>query len=96
VERTEHEHPAAKLLLPAMQKVVTAKRRSEARMAMLLAAIAVVEGGEEKLASLNDPFGDGPFTYRKLDNGFELSSKLQQNDKPVTLVIGQKKAPAKQ
>jgi hypothetical protein len=74
-----------------VQKIVTAQRRSEARMAMLLAAIAVVEGGPEKLAGINDPFGDGPFGYRKLEPGFELSSKLQENGKPVKLVIGQKK-----
>ena len=52
----------------------------------------VVEGGPEKLASIKDPFGDGPFGYKKLDTGFELSSKLQQDGKPVTLVIGQKPA----
>jgi len=70
---------------------VTAQRRSEVRMAMLLAAVAVVEGGPEKLAGIKDPFGDGPFGYRKLDSGFELSSKLLEKDKPVTLAIGQKK-----
>jgi hypothetical protein len=91
VERTEAAQPIAKLLLPSVQKIVTAQRRSEARMAMLLAAIAVVEGGPEKLAGINDPFGDGPFGYRKLEPGFELSSKLQENGKPVKLVIGQKK-----
>ena len=65
-------------------------RRAEARMAMLLAAISVVEGGPDKLADIRDPFGEGPFEYRKLDAGFELSSKLQQDGKPVTLLIGQK------
>jgi hypothetical protein len=64
-------------------------------MAMLLAAIAVVEVGTEKLAGIKAPFGDGPFEYRKLEPGFELSSKLQENGKPVTLVIGQKKPVAK-
>jgi hypothetical protein len=91
VKRTEAAQPIAKLLLPSMQKMVTAQRHSEARMAMLLAAIAVIEGGPEKLADIKDPFGDGPFEYRKLDTGFKLSSKLLEKDKPVTLVIGQKK-----
>jgi hypothetical protein len=56
---------------------------------MLLAGLAVIEGGPEKLADIKDPFGDGRFGYRKLDVGFELSSKLEQDGKPVTLVIGQ-------
>jgi hypothetical protein len=94
VERAEADSPIAKLLLPAMQKVVTAQRHSQVRTEMLLAAIAVVEGGPEKLESIKDPFGDGPFGYKKLDEGFELSSKLQAEGKPVTLVIGQKKSPA--
>jgi len=89
-KRAEGASPVAKILLPAMKKVVAAQRHSEARLAMLLAAIAVVEGGEEKLADIKDPFGDGPFAYRKLDPGFELSSKLTEDGKPVTLVIGQK------
>ena len=89
-KRAEAASPVAKILLPAMEKVVAAQRHSEARLAMLLASIAVVEGGPEKLADIKDPFGDGPFQYRKLDTGFELSSKLEQDGKPVTLVIGQK------
>jgi hypothetical protein len=95
VERAERESPIAKILLPAMGKFVAEQRRSQARMAMLLASIAVVEGGPEKLADIRDPFGDGPFGYRKLDTGFELSSKLQQDGKPVTLVIGQKPTASK-
>ena len=96
VERTEAAQPIAKMLLPAMQKVVTAQRHSEVRMAMLLAGIAVIEGGPDKLAGIKDPFGDGPFGYRKLDNGFELSSKLLEKDKLVTLAIGQKKKASSQ
>jgi hypothetical protein len=95
VKEAEAASPIAKILLPSMSKVVAAQRRSEARMAMLLASIAVVEGGPEKLAEIKDPFGDGPFGYRKLDTGFELSSKLQQDGKPVTLIIGQKPTASK-
>jgi hypothetical protein len=92
VKHAKAESPIAKVLLPAMDKVVKAQRHSEVRMAMLLAGIAVVEGGPEKLGSIKDPFGDGPFEYRKVDDGFELSSKLEQDGKPVTLTIGHKKA----
>jgi hypothetical protein len=57
-------------------------------MAMLLAAVAVANDGPEKLKDIPDPFGDGPFEYRKLDGGYELKSKLVVDDKPVTLTIG--------
>jgi hypothetical protein len=87
-ERARAASPIAEFLLPAMEKVVAATRRRDARMAMLLAAIAVVESGPDKLADIKDPFGDGPFGYRKLDAGFELTSKLLDEGKPVTLVVG--------
>jgi hypothetical protein len=87
-KRASAANPIAELLLPAMDKVIATQRRSEARMAMLMAAIAVVEGGPEKLADIKDPFGDGPFEYCKLDDGFELKSKLVHEGQPVTLVIG--------
>jgi hypothetical protein len=92
-KRSAAANPLANICLPAMEKAVAAQRRCEARTAMALAAIAVVEGGPEKLAGIKDPFGDGPFEYRKLDTGFELSSKLMEDGKPVTLVIGQKPTP---
>jgi len=96
VKRAEATWPVAKLLLPAMHKVVMADRRIDARMSMLIAGIAVVESGPKKLADIKDPFGDGPFKYKKLDEGFELSSNLQEEGKPVTLAIGvKKKASAK-
>jgi hypothetical protein len=95
VKSATADNPIAKIFMPAMDKVVAAQRHSEARLAMLLAAVAVVEGGSEKLAAIKDPFGDGPFEYRKLDTGFELASKLQKDGKPVTLVIGQKPRVAK-
>jgi len=57
-------------------------------MALFKVALAVVQGGPEKLNGIQDPFGDGPFEYRPLDNGFELKSKLVIKDHPVTLTVG--------
>jgi hypothetical protein len=91
----EAANPVAKLLLPAMEKVVAAQRRAEVRMAMLLAGIAVVEGGSEKLSNIKDPFSGAPFQYRGLDTGFELASDLEENGEPVTLMIGRRGAPTK-
>jgi hypothetical protein len=76
-------------LFPQIDDLLAKERRSQARVAMLLAAIAVAEGGPDKLTSIDDPFGDGPFEYQKLDNGFELKSQLKLEGKPVTLTVGQ-------
>jgi hypothetical protein len=90
-KKAEAANALAGVLLPALDKVRAKERRNRARLAMLLAAIAVVEGGPEKLKSIRDPFGDGPFEYRKLEQGFELTSKLRFEGEPVKLVVGQRK-----
>jgi hypothetical protein len=92
-QKTKDENPLAGTLLPAIDQIRAKEQRSQARLAMLLAAIAFVEGGEAKLKAIKDPFGDGPFEYRALDEGFELASKLKYEDKPVTLVVGQRNKP---
>jgi hypothetical protein len=79
-------------LLPSLDKYVAAQRRVQARMALFKAALAVVQDGPDKLKEVKDPFGDGPFDYRALDKGFELSSKLLYHEKPVTLTVGQAKS----
>jgi hypothetical protein len=68
--------PLAGFLLPSMDKYVAAQRRNQAQMALFKAALAVVQGGPDRLKDIKDPFGDGPFEYRALDKGFELKSKL--------------------
>ncbi len=75
-------------LLPAMIRAYENEQRLVAMRQMLLAAIAVQRDGEAAMKSMKDPFGDGPFTYRKLPNGFELESKLRVNNKPVVLTAG--------
>ncbi len=90
-EKTKAANPLAGTLLPAIDKVRNSDHRNQARFAMLLAAIAVAQDGPDALKNIKDPFGDGPFKYRALDNGFELESKLLYDDKPVTLTVGQRK-----
>ena len=91
IEKTKAAHPLASTLLPAIDKVRNVDHRNRARLAMLLAAIAVAQDGPDALKNVKDPFGDGPFEYRRLDPGFELKSKLLYDDKPVTLTVGQRK-----
>jgi hypothetical protein len=87
-QKIKADHPLAALLLPAIDQLKAKEQRQQAKMAMLLAAIAVAEGGPEKLQPIKDPFGVGPFEYRALDKGFELKSKLIYEGQPVTLTAG--------
>jgi hypothetical protein len=81
----------AGFVLPSMDKVAAAQRRNQAHRALFQAALAVVEGGPDKLKDIKDPFGKGPFKYRARGKGFELQSKLVFNGKAVKLTFGQGK-----
>jgi hypothetical protein len=78
----------AKVALPAVTKVVDARDRGRARMALLKAAVAMVRDGQGALANHPDPFGKGPFQYAARPHGFELRSVLTLDGKPVTLTVG--------
>lgn len=90
IQKARAANPAAAAIFPAMEKVVAAKRRADARMALFKAAMAVVQGGPDSLKGNKDPFGDGPFEYKALEGGFELKSKLLFKDQPVILTVGKK------
>jgi hypothetical protein len=87
-KRTKAANPLAGTLLPSIDQLLAKERRNTVRMEMLLAAVAVAEGGVDKLKDIKDPFGSGPFEYRALEKGFELKSKLLFEGQPVTLTVG--------
>jgi hypothetical protein len=90
VKKAQAANALARAVLPAVDKVVAAKRRAEARLAMLKAAIAVVRDGPDAVKAHKDPFGDGPFEYTPAAGGFELKSRLTFKDQPVALAVGKK------
>ena len=90
-QKTKTDNPLAGTILPSIDVIRAKQERGQARLAMLLASSAVAESGPEKLKEIKDPFGDGPFEYKALDQGFELKSKLLFEGQPVTLVVGQRK-----
>jgi hypothetical protein len=89
INKKAQANPIAKAILPNYDKVVDAEARAQCRMAMLKAAIAVQKGGPDKVKDFPDPYGDGPFEYKALPQGFELKSKLQFRGEPVVLQVGQ-------
>ena len=76
VKKAKAANPLADQVLPIDGSIVATERRNQTQMALFKAAIAVVQGGPDRLKDIKDPFGDGPFEYRALDKGFELKSKL--------------------
>jgi hypothetical protein len=85
----------ARMLAPGASATRYAEAKYQARLAMLKAAIAVVEHGQQALSQEGhrDPFGDGPFKYSAFEGGFELSSKLtDRQGKPVSLTVGRRAA----
>lgn len=80
-------NPLGGFLLPTVDKYVEVQRRTQAQLALFKAALAVVQDGPDALKGTKDPFGEGPFEYRELGNGFELKSKLLFKGQPVMLLI---------
>ena len=90
-QKHARENPLAVSILPALEGVRFASDRTKARFAMLDAAVAVVSSGPAQLKAIKDPFGDGPFEYRRFKGGFELISKLQGKDgTPVNVIVAVK------
>jgi hypothetical protein len=88
-EKTKHAaNPVFKVLVPALERMRQQQARADIRWALLSAAIDVQQGGGDVLKDHPDPVVGGPFEYRPLPKGFELSSKWLYNGQPVTLVVG--------
>jgi hypothetical protein len=88
--KTRETNPLAEQVLPRMEKVLSAEMRAKVRWEMLLAAIAVAEGGPSRLKGFQDPAGAGPFQYEKLAGGFRLQSAFKDQDQPMALTFGTK------
>lgn len=78
-------------LMPALSAARQAELRHLTRMAMFDAGLAVLEDGEQVLkdSKHKDPYGDGPFDYRKTETGFVLTSDWELTPgKRLTLTFG--------
>jgi hypothetical protein len=77
----------AQMLLPAVFSTRKAVEISKTRSALIHAAVRVCLKNEVALNDLPDPYG-GKFTYTKLPTGFELTSTLITDGKPVSMKFG--------
>jgi hypothetical protein len=73
--------------------------RVQAQQAMVRAAVEYKLHGEAGLKSVMDPFGNGPFAFRRflfkgVDRGFELKSAYAGTDAPFVMIFVEKQGPA--
>jgi hypothetical protein len=73
--------------------------RIQAQSAMVHAAVEYKLHGESGLKSVMDPFGNGPFGFRRfvfkgVDRGFELKSAYAGADAPFVMIFVEKQGPA--
>ncbi len=73
--------------------------RVQAEEAMVRAAVQHRLRGEGGLKSVRDPFGNGPFSFRRfvfkgVDRGFELKSAYAGADAPFVMIFVEKPGPA--
>jgi hypothetical protein len=71
----------------------------QAQQAMVHAAVEYKLHGEAGLKSVMDPFGNGPFAFRRfvfkgVDRGFELKSAYAGADAPFVMIFVEKEGPA--
>ncbi|HEX5245221.1 MAG TPA: hypothetical protein VFW23_18315 [Tepidisphaeraceae bacterium] len=76
-----------KMMLPDYSKVYDKQMSAEVRLAMLRAAIAVIESGPDALKGIPDPAERVPFQYETNGKGFILRSNFSVGEKPVILKL---------
>lgn len=73
--------------------------RAQAQRAMVQAAVEYKLHGQAGLKTVKDPFGNGPFAFRRfafkgVDRGFELKSAYAGANAPFVLIFVEKQGPA--
>jgi hypothetical protein len=73
--------------------------KAQAELAMVHAAVEYKLHGEAGLKSAMDPFGNGPFSFRRfvfkgVDRGFELKSAYAGAEAPFVMIFVEKQGPA--
>jgi hypothetical protein len=78
-------NPLAKDLMPDYDPFVNKARGEEVNRALVVAGLAVAQGGTESLPSHPDPSSGQPFVYTETADGFQLQSTYEAYGKPVTM-----------
>lgn len=91
-------NPLLALSFPAWERVRPRELRTEMTLAMVRAAIGYKLHGQAGLQAVIDPWGQGPFEFRRfvfqgVDRGFELKSACRANGWPEVLIFVEKDGP---
>jgi hypothetical protein len=97
-EAQRSPNPLLSLLFPAWEKVRPRELIALMNLAMVRAAVEYKLHGEAGLQSVIDPWGQGPFEFRRfvfqgVDRGFELKSACRKNGWPEVLIFVEKAGP---
>jgi hypothetical protein len=90
LEKRMEGNPIARAVMPSMQRVYDRDAAGRTRLTLLKAAIAVVRAGPEKARDFKDASG-ASIEYQATPDGFELRSKVVDEDQPVVLKVGGKR-----
>jgi hypothetical protein len=82
-------NPFAKTIAPSLKRPQETEYALQAKRALLHTAIDMTTSGEAALAKSKDLEGGQPFTSKPAPHGYMLVSKVQRNNKPVTLTVGE-------
>jgi hypothetical protein len=88
-QKMEKANPVTRRLTPALGAIRYQEATLKAKLAMLRAAMGVIQGGQDSLKGVSDPLGEGTFEYIGLEDGFELRSKHEVDRKFVALKVKQ-------
>lgn len=92
IENNGAKDMLSRWLLPSITGARRAERQHLTRLALFQAGLAVLDDGTKALENprYRDPFGEGPFTYRKTSTGFVLESKWKnkRSKKSLSLTFG--------
>ena len=94
----ESSNPFVALTFPALEKCRPKEFMALAQLAMLRAAVEYKLHGEPGLKGVSDPFGQGPFAFRRfvfegVDRGFELKSAFNSRGFEERLIFVEKDGP---
>jgi len=84
----ESKNPLIALMMPAFDSAYQAYHRGLANIALTRAAVTLKADGDAAFKAIKDPYGDGPFTMKIVDDGTEFSTKLEGRDgKKLTVKV---------
>jgi hypothetical protein len=79
--------PLIQFMCPDLGRLEEGTRAAVVKSAMVVAGLAVIQGGAGALPGHLDPTSGKAFTYREVGNGFELESAYQQKGRPIVLLF---------